>query len=159
MRRGISIGWLAIACSPGPERAAGPPAVVEVPRAEGALEPGHALPPRAEPVAPPPPDPLFAYIGIWDGRVNDTISTELVVERSGRFRVRAPATSWRSECDLSGRFRASDRVVWMDVEQSSCSVITVGSTLERSVLSKSERQFTVESEDGSLVIRYTRRPD
>jgi hypothetical protein len=159
MRRSISIGWLALACAPGAQRASGPPPVIEVPRADGTVAPSGPMPPRAEPVPAPPRDPLDDYVGIWDGSVNGTVSTELVIEHGGRFRVKAPATSWRPECDLSGRFRASDRVVWMDVERSSCSVVAVGSTLERAVLSKSERQFTVESEDGSLVIRYTRRAE
>jgi hypothetical protein len=157
MVRAVTLGLLAVSCGGSAPGAAGPPPIVEVPQARGPVEPAEVVPPRGEPAPAPPRDPLSDYIGSWEGRVNDTISTELTVDGSGRFRVNAPATSWRAACDLSGRFRASERVVWMDVEKSSCSVVAVGSTLERSVLSKSEREFTVESEDGSLVIRYTRR--
>lgn len=153
----VLIGLLLASCgatAAHPESAA---TVVEVPEARGSASPREVLPPRGEPAPPPPRDPLSDYIGSWDGLVNETVSTELVVGQDGRFRVTAPATSFRSECDLSGRFRASDTIVWMDVEKSSCSVVSVGSTLERAVLSKSDHQFTVKSDDGTLVIRYTRR--
>ncbi len=146
------------ACSAGPAPSARAPAVVEVPAAHAEpAESGGALPPRGPPAPPPPADPLEDYVGTWDGLVNDTVPTELVVEPNGRFRVRASPTAYRTECDLAGRFRASEDVVWMDVENSTCTVITRGSSLERAVLSKSSSAFTVKSPDGSLVIRYTRR--
>jgi hypothetical protein len=153
----VLVGLLLVSCGATPARPESAATVVEVPEAAGSASPREVLPPRGEPAPPPPPDPLSDYVGSWDGMVNETVSTELVIENNGRFRVSAPATSFRSECDLSGRFRASDSVVWMDVEKSSCSVVAVGSTLERAVLSKSDQQFTVKSDDGTLVIRYTRR--
>ena len=133
-------------------------AVVDVSAPRGTHVEHAPLPARDAPLPPPERDPFDDYVGRWSGLVNGSVDTELVVERSGWFSVRAPATSWRGPCDLSGRFRAGRDVVWMDVEKSSCSVVDVGTTLERPVLSKTEGEFTVQSPDGSLTIRYTRQP-
>jgi hypothetical protein len=158
MRKALASAALLSACSrPAPPAAVAPP-VVDVPAAQPeAAELAGALPQRGEPPPPPARDPLDDYVGTWDGMVNGAVSTELVVEPSGRFRVRASATAWRGACDLGGRFRANEATVWMDVDKSSCSVVTQGSSLERAVLSKSTGEFTVKSPDGSLVIHYTRR--
>ena len=133
-------------------------AVVDVSVAEERSVDSEPPPTRDAPLPAPRRDPFDDYVGRWNGLVNGSVDTELLVEPSGRFLVRAPATAWRGACDLSGRFRAGEDVVWMDIEKSSCSVVDVGTTLERPVLSKTEHEFTVQSPDGSLTIRYTRRP-
>lgn len=150
------VALLAAACgAPRAEPSAAP--VVQVPPADGDPEGAAALPEREAPAPEPEPDPFRAYVGTWDGLVNGSVATELEIEASGRFQVRASATPSRSACELTGRFRAADEVIWLDVERSSCSVVAPGETLERSVLSRSDDRFTVQSPDGMLVIRYTRR--
>jgi hypothetical protein len=160
MRRALAAALVLSACSGTVRQSSVAPTEIDVP----AAQPGHSdgsgalpAPARSEPLPPPPRDPLEDYVGSWDGMVNGGVSTELVVEPTGRFRVRASATVWRAACDLTGRFRAGEDVVWMDVETSSCTVVTSGSSLERRVLSKSAGEFSVQSPDGSLVIHYTRR--
>jgi hypothetical protein len=137
-------------------------AVIEVPPARTATVDSEErraapLPRRAEPEPPAAPDPYDDFVGSWDGLVNQTVSTELEVDRSSRFRVRAAPTAFRGACELEGRFRADSHKIWMDVEKTSCSVIAVGSTLERNIVSRAQDVFTVESPDGTLLIRYTRR--
>src|SRR5690606_25886237 len=109
----------------------------------------------AEP--PPPADPLQPWIGEWDGLVNETVATRLAVGENARFRVEAAANGQRPACELHGRFRVDGERIWMDVEQTSCSIVMLGTTLERRVLERDERSFKVASPDGSLVIVYTRR--
>lgn len=137
-------------------------AVIEVPHAKGAAaesEDGKSapLPARGEKQPTAPPDPFEDFVGVWDGLVNQTVSTQLEIKPSGRFRVSASPTAFRGACELEGRFRAGSERIWMDVEKTSCSVIPVGSTLERTIISRSDETFTVESPDGTLLIRYTRR--
>jgi hypothetical protein len=157
MRSALAAAALALACSGTTGRPPVAPPVIELPAAQPRGDDSGRLPPRGERPPPPIKDPLEDYVGTWDGMVNGGVSTELVVEASGRFRVRAAPTVWRGACDLAGRFRAGDDMVWMDVDKSSCTVVTTGSSLERMVLSRSAGEFTVQSPDGSLVIHYVRR--
>lgn len=147
----------------GSAQLAAPVSTVEVPDARPArAEPGEGrerevLPPRAAEEPPPPSDPFDGFVGDWDGLVNQTVSTLLVIDRSGRFKVSATPTPQRTACELEGRFRAAADQIWMDVDKTSCTVIAVGSTLERRIVSQTDDEFTVESPDGTLLIRYTRR--
>jgi hypothetical protein len=130
---------------------------VVVPAADQPAGAGEESLPGRQPEPPPPPDPLEYYIGTWDGMINDTVRTELVISQRGRFVVRASATPHRSECELSGRFRAAEDTIWMEVQQTSCDLLTRGTTLERRVIDKSKDHVTVQSLEGDLVIVYTRR--
>jgi hypothetical protein len=131
--------------------------VVVVPPAQASETASAGSLPGRVPQPPPAPDPFEYYVGAWEGLVNDTVQTELVVDANGRFLVRASATAWRPDCELSGRFRAAEETIWMDVERTTCSVLPQGTTLEREVLDKTDDQVTVRSPERDLTIRYSRR--
>lgn len=133
-----------------------PPAAVVVPEASATTKPDDGELPEAERV-PPPVDPLDYYIGRWSGLVNGAIETELTVDPNGRFLVTSQDTARQKACTLSGLWHAGEGLVRLTVERSSCSVESEGTTLERSVVSKSDREVVLASPDGTLVVQYRRR--
>ena len=142
-------------CAPAPPQAQGsrPVVVVPTPSTESV---GNAAPPAATRAPPEPPDPLDYYVGTWRGLVNNTISTELTISPDGRFSVQAGGSAQQKPCDLSGRWRAQPNAVQLDVEHSSCQVESVGTTLTRTVVERSENAFELRSPDWTMRIEYTR---
>jgi hypothetical protein len=102
-------------------------------------------------------DPYRYFVGVWDGVVNDKLTTRLEVSEDGRFRIHLPAHQHRPMCDLWGRLRVSERVVWFDIEHSNCAAENAGSTLERQIVTKTEDELVVRATDGRMLVRYTRR--
>ncbi len=133
-------------------------AEVRIPEATG-TEASTAEPPAAV-RHPVPVDPLDYFVGHWSGRVNGTIDTVLEVTADGRYRVRSDDSTRQTGCELSGRFDVDGDVLRLEVARSTCSVESIGSTLERRITLRKEGQFVVVSPDRSLTVRYTRRdPD
>jgi len=159
MRLAIGMGalWGLVGCASPAEQA--PPPVILVPTEVHAEGTEAAPPPRAEPIPPPREDPYAYFVGRWQGVVNEKLTTELVVTEGGKFHVHLPPHPHRPVCDLWGRMRVSPEVVYLDVEQSTCEAESVGTTLERVIVSKTPEQLVVQSRDGSMVVRYTRRAE
>ncbi|MCA9594416.1 MAG: hypothetical protein KC776_13925 [Myxococcales bacterium] len=134
-----------------------PSTAVRIPEAKGEVDP--ATPPpavRQEPLV----DPLDYFVGSWSGRVNGTIDTLLEVSADGHYRVTSEDSSRQAGCELSGRFSVDGDTLHLQVAHSSCSVESIGSTLERTITSRNERNFVVVSPDRSLTVLYRRRaPD
>lgn len=117
-----------------------------------------APPPRVEtPEAPNTGDPYAYYVGHWDGAVNGKLGTELTVNDGGTFHIRLPIQKHRPACDLFGRLRIADKRIYFDIEHSTCEAENPGTTLEREIVSKSDDVLVVRSDDGGMVVRYTRR--
>ena len=151
------LAWLLLAagCAPGPSE---PPKTVVIPASTESAGREEAPPPRVGAPAPPDTgDPYAYYVGHWDGAVNGKLSTELVVNDGGTFHIRLPIQKHRPACDLFGRLRIADKRVYFDIENSTCEAENPGTTLEREVLSRSDDLWVVQSDDGRMIIRYTRR--
>ena len=88
--------------------------------------------------------------------MNDTLETQLLVEPGGQFTARSKPNVNQRACELNGRFRAERTKVFLEVAESTCSVQSVGTTLERSVHERTPDGFTVVSPAGDLRIVYRR---
>lgn len=117
-------------------------------------------PPRDEPMENGPrEDPYRYFVGNWEGLVNDKLSTRLTVSDDGRFHIHLPVHQHRPVCDLWGKLRVSEKVVYFDIDHSSCEAESVGTTLERHVVQKSEDELVVRAADSKMVVRYTRKKE
>lgn len=117
-----------------------------------------APPPRAEPMQTVERDDPYRYfVGKWEGLVNDKLTTQLTVTDDGRFHIHLPVHKHRPTCDLWGKLRVAEQVVYFDIDHSSCEAESVGSTLERHVVSKTDDVLVVRNEDSRMTVRYTRQ--
>lgn len=91
--------------------------------------------------------------------VNDKLTTQLTVSDDGRFHIHLPVHQARPICDLWGKLRVSERVVYFDIDQSTCEAERVGTTLERRVISKADDAMVVRAADSKMVVRYTRKKE
>jgi hypothetical protein len=133
------------------------PETVVIPASTERVGHDDAPPPRVD--TPDPPntgDPYAYFVGHWEGAVNGKLSTELTVNDGGTFHIRLPIQKHRPACDLFGRLRITDKRVYFDIENSTCEAENPGTTLEREVVSKSDDAWVVQSDDGRMVIHYTR---
>lgn len=154
-RRLVPLALLALSCAGAREPANGGEIVIPPERAERTDE---APPPRAEPAdAAPPGDPYRYFVGHWQGLVNDKLTTELTVTDDGRFHIHLPVHQHRPMCDLWGKLRVAEKVVYFDIDHSSCEAETVGSTLERHVVSRGDDELVVRAADSKMIVRYTRQ--
>jgi hypothetical protein len=117
-------------------------------------------PPRRDdtPASASTPDFLSYYVGTWDGLVNGAFPTELRVDSSGRFFINLKPNPKLAPCHLSGTLDAGENELAFLIEASTCQAESAGTKLERKVGHKTKTEFTVQNEDFSLTIRYTRRP-
>lgn len=160
----LTVALLASACAPATSSPpANPhPGVVTVPSASprAAAEPaGGSLPDAVRrPPPTPPEDPFEYYVGRWEGTVNETLQTRLWVKPNGAFVVTSEAHPNQRACELNGRLRAEPEVIFMEVAESTCSVQSVGTTLERRVVTKRPHEFVVASPTHDLTVHYRRLP-
>jgi hypothetical protein len=79
-----------------------------------------------------------------------------LIEPGGQFTARSKPIANQSACELNGRFRAEPAKIFLEIAESTCSVQSVGTTLERSVHERSPDRFVVVSPAGDLRIEYRR---
>lgn len=142
---------------PGAPAQGEPPPVVAIPQPAAEPRDDAAPPARAEPLPPPAEDPYLYFVGHWDGVVNEKLSTELTVTEAGAFHIHLPPHAHRPICDLWGKLRVASNVVYFDIENSTCQAESAGTTLERTIVSKTSTELVVRSADHAMVVRYTRR--
>ncbi|MBK8996463.1 MAG: hypothetical protein IPM35_12040 [Myxococcales bacterium] len=119
-----------------------------------------APPPRAEPMPMGErDDPYLYFVGSWEGLVNDKLQTRLIVSDDGRFHIHLPVHQHRPTCDLWGKLRVAEKVVYFDIDKSTCEAESVGSTLERHVVTKTDDVLVVRAADSKMQIRYTRQQE
>jgi len=153
------LAW-ACAATPPATSSVDSPAVIRIPSAADEPRADDAPPPRAEPLpGPPGEDPYLYYVGKWDGVVNDKLNTQLTVTEGGTFHVHLPPHAHRPICDLWGKLRVSSNAIYLDIEHSTCQAESVGTTLERIIVSKTSKELVVRNADSSMVVRYTRRAE
>lgn len=104
-----------------------------------------------------PEDLLSYYVDTWDGMVNDTYPTELRVDSTARFFINLKANPKLAACHLAGKVSVTDSKLWFEIEESTCKAEYPGMMLIRTIIKKTEREFTLVNEDGSLTIHYARR--
>ena len=159
MRLWLPVLCVAVGCAGG--RAEPQPRGEIVIPAPGASEKSDVTPPpRGEPLdAGDRGDPYLYFVGTWEGVVNDKLTTQLTVSDDGRFHIHLPVHQHRPICDLWGKLRVSERVVYFDIDQSTCEAERVGTTLERQVISKADDAMVVRAADSKMVVRYTRKKE
>jgi hypothetical protein len=119
-----------------------------------------APPPRAEPMETVSrDDPYVYFVGSWEGVVNDKLATRLKVTDDGRFHIHLPVQKHRPTCDLWGKLRVSEKIVYFDIDHSTCEAESVGSTLERQVVTKTDDEMVVRAADSKMVVRYKRQKE
>ena len=150
---------LLVGCAARPSQDPQPLGEVEIPpQSEPGDEADGAPPPPRGETSPAPPtgDPYAYYVGSWDGKVNEKLTTELVVTDDGRFHIHLPVHKHRPACDLYGKLRVTEQRILLDIDQSNCEAEIAGSTLERDIVSKTDDELVVRSTDTKLLVRYTR---
>jgi len=149
---------LALAACGGPQGARSAGEIVIPTDPSSAPARGEEPPPRAEPLpSTEREDPYVYFVGSWQGMVNEKLTTELTVSDDGRFHIHLPEHKHRPACDLFGKLRVAEKVVYFDIDQSNCEAENAGSTLERHVVSKSEDVLVVRAADSKMLVRYTRK--
>ena len=135
-------------------------AEIVIPTQSGRDTRDDAPPPRAEPIeAVDRSDPYLYFVGGWNGLANSKLVTRLDVTSDGRFHIHLPVQQHRPICDLWGKLRVADRMIYFDIEHSTCEAESVGTTLERHVIEKTDDVLVVRGADSKMVVRYTRRKD
>lgn len=159
MSRALLLSWVLLGCA-SPRPAAEPRGEIVIPTEHGRDKSDAPPPPRGEPtVGDDRGDPYVYFVGDWDGVVNDKLKTQLTVSSDGRFHIHLPVHQHRPICDLWGKLRVSDRVIYFDIDQSTCEAERVGTTLERHLVNKSENEMVVRAEESKMVVRYTRKKE
>ena len=156
----MAAALLAACGPPAKPAAAAAPSAVEIPAAETSAAQDETPPPEAvrRPTPTPEADPFEYFVGVWDGEVNNTLNTQLLVQPDGQFTVRSKAHPRQKACELNGRFRAEASKIFLEVAESTCSVQSIGKTLERDVVDKQDSGFVAMSVSGDLRIVYRRVP-
>jgi hypothetical protein len=148
----------AVACA-GPA-AQGSAGEIVIPAQRAPERSDEAPPPRAEPMPMAErDDPYLYFVGSWEGLVNDKLGTRLTVTDDGRFHIHLPVQKHRPTCDLWGKLRVAEKVVYFDIDQSTCEAESVGTTLERHVVSKTDDVMVVRAPDSKMLVRYTRQKE
>jgi hypothetical protein len=154
----LPLAALVLSCAAHEQRES--PKSVTIPSYESAPAPSSnsALPKRTDLPSPPVEgDPFRYYVGKWSGLVNGHLNTDMEVLEDGRYRVTLSPAGQRTQCEIAGHLRVTELTIAMDIETSSCPAEQPGTTLERTIGSKSDDEFSVQSDDGRIFIRYVRK--
>lgn len=158
--------WLVLAllvpagCGGSPANPSRSQAEIVIPAHGGRDKSDAAPPPRAGPIENVDRhDPYLYFVGSWDGLANGKLATRLDVTSDGRFHIHLPLHQHRPICDLWGKLRVAERVIYFDIDHSTCEAESVGTTLERHIVEKNDDLLVVRGPDSKMQVRYTRRKD